>query len=173
MRRADSLGFALLAEGDELADLLDGERRARGVALRALDGDKLRLFVDGASDALIVERPVRKQIDLPVLHAVLRERAGRGADADDLLERVIRAADRAQKLVARQQVRAQRDGQRVRAAGDLRAHERRLRMEAVGIDALEVVAPLVVVAVARRRGEVRRVDAVFPFSEPVRSFISL
>ena len=33
-------------------------------------------------------------------------------------------------------------------------------MEAVGIDALEIVAPGIVVAVARSGGEVRRVDAV-------------
>ena len=49
----------------------------------------------------------------------------------------------------------------MRAAGDLGAHERGLGVEAVGIDALEIVAPGIVVAVARGGGEVRRVDAVF------------
>ena len=95
------------------------------------------------------------------MHAVFLERAGARADADDLLERVIWRADGAEQRVAGQKVGAERHGQRVRAAGDLGAHERGLRVEAVGIDALEIVAPGVVVAVARGGGKVRRVDAIF------------
>lgn len=102
-----------------------------------------------------------RQVDLPVVHAVFLERAGARADADDLLERVIRRADGAEQRVAGQEVGAERHGQRVRAAGDLGAHERGFRVEAVGIDALEIVAPGVVVAVARGGGKVRRVDTVF------------
>ena len=95
------------------------------------------------------------------MHAVFLERAGARADADDLLERVIWRADGAEQRVAGQKVGAERHGQCVRAAGDLGAHECGLGVEAVGIDALEIVAPGIVVAVARGGGKVRRVDAIF------------
>ena len=49
----------------------------------------------------------------------------------------------------------------MRAAGDLRAHERGLGVECVGIDALELVAADVVIAIARRCGKAGRADAVF------------
>ena len=158
---ADDVRVDALAERDQLADLLHGKRRPRGVALRALDGHELHAAAQRLLDGRIVKAVVRQQVDLPVVHAVFLERAGARADADDLLERVIRRADGAEQRVAGQEVGAERHGQRVRAAGDLGAHERGLRVEAVGIDALEIVAPGVVVAVARGGGKVRRVDAVF------------
>ena len=99
-----------LAERDELADFLHGVRRSCRVPLRALDGDELRLFRDRRADAVIIKRSVREQIDLPVAHAVLLERALGLADADDLLERVIRRADGAQQLVSGKKIRRQRDG---------------------------------------------------------------
>ena len=49
----------------------------------------------------------------------------------------------------------------MRAAGDLRPHERSLGVERVGIDALELVAADVVIAIARRCGKAGRADAVF------------
>ena len=157
---ADDVRVDALAERDQLADLRDRERRARGVALRALDGHELHAAAQRLLDGRIVKAVVRQQVDLPVVHAVFLERAGARADADDLLERVIRRADGAEQRVAGQEVGAECHGQRVRAAGDLGAHERGLGVEAVGIDALEIVAPGVVVAVARGGGKVRRVDAV-------------
>ncbi len=47
------------------------------------------------------------------------------------------------------------------AAGDLRPHQRRLRTEAVGVDPLQRVPPLVVVAVAGGEVEVVGGHAVF------------
>ena len=157
---AQSVGLALLAKRDELPDLFHRKRRARGVALGALDGDELCLVRDGGADAVIVERPVRQQIDLPVGNAVFLQRAFGRADADDLLQRVIRRTDGAEQLVAGQQVCAERHRQGVRAAGDLRAHERRLRAECRGVDALQLFTPQIVVAIARGGGKARRVHAV-------------
>ena len=49
----------------------------------------------------------------------------------------------------------------MRAAGDLRPHERSLGVERVGIDALELIAADVVIAIARRGGKAGRADAIF------------
>ena len=102
VHHADHVRLAPLAEGDELADLVHGEAGAGGVALGALDGNELGLGADGGADAVVVEAAVRQQIHLPVGDAVLFERAGGGTDTDDLLQRVIGAAHRAQQLVAGQ-----------------------------------------------------------------------
>ena len=157
---ADDIGTDGLDERDQLADLPDGERRAGGVALAALDGDELGARVDCRADAVVINRAVRLERNLRIAHAVFLERAGAFADADDLFQRVIRAADGGKQPVARQQVGAQRDGERVGATGDLRADERGLRVEAVGINALKRVAADVVVAVARRAREAGDVHAV-------------
>ena len=119
----------------------DAEAGTGGIALAALDGDELGLGADGPFDALIVKAAAGQQIHLPVGDAVLLEGAGGGADADDLLQRVIRRADRAEQLVTRKQIRAQRNGQRVRAAGDLGPYQRRLGAENAGIDALQIATP--------------------------------
>ena len=157
---ADDVGLDALAESDELPDLLHGEGRARGIALRALDGDELGALIDGPFNGGIVERAVRPEIRLRIRDAVLLQRADTLADADDLLKRVIRCADGGQKLVAGQEVRTEGDGERMCAAGDLRPDERCLGMKRIGIDALEIVAPVVVVAVARRGGKVAGADTV-------------
>ena len=154
VHHADDIRLALLTEGDQLTDLIHGEAGAGGVALGALDGDELGLFMDGGPNTVIVKAAVGQQIHLPVGNAVLLERAGGGADADDLLERVIRRTNGAEQLVAGQQIGAQRQRQRVGAAGDLGAHQRRFGAEAVGVDALQIVAALVVVAVAGGEVEV-------------------
>ena len=98
--------------------------------------DELRFRRDGGADGGKIKAAVVEQIDLPVAYAVFGERAGRGADADDLLERIVGLARDGEQLVAGQQVRAQRDGERVGAAGDLRANQRGLGVEGVGVDAL-------------------------------------
>ena len=90
---ADDIGTDGLDERDQLADLLDGERRAGGVALAALDGDELGARVDRRADAVVINRAVRLERNLRIAHAVFLERAGAFADADDLFQRVIRAAD--------------------------------------------------------------------------------
>ena len=92
---AQNVRFALLAERDQLPDLRDGERRPCRVALRALDGDELCFGADCGADAVKIERAVRQQVDLPVLHAVFHQRTLGRTDADDLLQRVIRRAVRA------------------------------------------------------------------------------
>ena len=109
--------------------------------------------MDGGPDAVVVKAAVRKQVYLTVADAVFPQGAGRGADADDLLQGVIGRPDGAQQLVARQEVGPQRQCQRMGAAGDLGPDQRRLRVEHVGIDALQIVPALVVVAVAG--GEVK------------------
>ena len=123
--------------------------------------DELRLIVQRALDGGEVKAAVFAQVDLPIADAVLLERARAFAKTDDLLKRIVGLAGDSEHLVARQQVGGQRDGQRVCAAGDLRADERGLGVEGTRVDALQIVAPLVIVAVAGRGGEVCRVHAVF------------
>ena len=157
----DDVGAQLFAERDGLADGVDRDRRARAVALGALDVDELRLIVQRALDGGEVKAAVFAQVDLRIADAVLLERAWAFSKADDLLKRIVGLAGDSEHLVARQQVGGQRDGQRVCAAGDLRADERGLGVEGARVDALQIVAPLVIVAVAGRGGEVCRVHAVF------------
>ena len=153
IHHADDVGLTALAEGDQLTDLPHGEGGAGGVALGALDGHQLGFFVDGGPDAVVVKAAVRKQVYLAVADAVFPQGAGRGADADDLLQRVIGRPDGAQQFVARQEVGPQRQCQRMSAAGDLGPDQRRLCVKHIGIDALQIVPALVVVAVAG--GEVK------------------
>ena len=144
----DDVGAQLFAERDGLADGVDRDRRARAVALGALDVDELRLIVQRALDGGEVKAAVFAQVDLRIADAVLLERAWAFAKTDDLLKRIVGLAGDSEHLVARQQVGGQRDGQRVCAAGDLRADERGLGVEGARVDALQIVAPLVIVAVA-------------------------
>ena len=154
-------GFTLFAEGDQLPDLCDGEGGPGGVALGALDGDELGALVDLLADGVVVKGAVRLQIRLGVGDAVLLQGALALADADDLLQRVVGGAHRGEQLVPRQQVGGERHRQRVGAAGDLGPHQRGLGVEHVGVDPLQIVPPLVVVAVAGGGGEVGGVDPVF------------
>ena len=132
----DNIRAQLLAEGNGFADGIDGDRRARAVALGALDVDELRLIVQRALDGGEVKAAVFAQVDLRIADAVLLERARAFADADDLLKRVVGLAGDGKQLIARQKVRGKRDGQRVRAAGDLRADERGLGVEGACVHAL-------------------------------------
>ena len=150
-----------LHEGDQLTNLLDRERRPRLIALGALDGDQLGALVDGRADAVPVEAAVGQQIHLTVADAVLLQRAGGRSDADDLLQRIVGPAHRRQQLVAGQQVGRQRHRQRMGAAGDLRAHQRGLGVEGIGVDALQIVATHVVIAIAGGGGKALGADAVF------------
>ena len=58
VHHADDVGLCALAERDQLPDLLHRKRRARGVALGALDRDELCPLIDRALDGWIVERTV-------------------------------------------------------------------------------------------------------------------
>ena len=98
--------------------------------------DEPGLFADRVFDAAKVKAAVVMQIDLTVGDAVFRKGTGGGTNADDLLQRIVRLSGNGKQLVARKQVRAQRDGKRMGAAGDLRTDERSLGAERVGIDAL-------------------------------------
>ena len=98
--------------------------------------DELGLIVQRALDGGEVKAAVFAQVDLRIADAVLLERAWAFADADDLFERVVGLAGDGEQLIARQKVGGKRDGQRVRAAGDLRADERGLGVEGAGVHAL-------------------------------------
>ena len=76
-------------------------------------------LVDGGTDAVVVEATVRQQVHLAVGNAVLGETAGGWADADDLLEGVIRAAGRTEDLVARTGVAGEGDAECVCTGGNL------------------------------------------------------
>ena len=155
------VGLDGLAEGDELADLSDGEGGAGGVALGALDGDELGTLVDLFADGVVVKGTVGLEIGLGVGDAVLLQRALAGADADDLFQGVIGSAHGREQLVAGEEVGREGNGQSVSAAGDLGTHQRGLGVEHVGIDALEVVTAFIVVTVAGGGGKVGGVHAVF------------
>ena len=88
------------------------------------------------ADGIIIKGAVRLQIRLPVGHAIFLEGAFRLANADHFLKRVIRTSNGRQQFIPGQQVCRKRHRQGVCAAGDLRADERRLGVEGVGIDAL-------------------------------------
>ena len=123
--------------------------------------DELCFIGNGGTDGVQIERTVLQQIHLAVCHAVFHQRAGGGADADDLFQCVVRSAGDGKQLIAGQKVGGERYGQRVRAAGDVRAHKSRFGVESVGIDALQIVTPLIVVTVTGRGGKMRGVHAVF------------
>ena len=80
--------------------------------------------------------------------------------ADDLVERVIGLVRNRVEQVAGAEQGIQPDGERMRAAGDAVPHECCLRAEHVRIDAVERVAPLVVIAVSAARREMRVAHAV-------------
>ena len=102
-------------------------------------------------DQVIVGGKVRQQRALVVVHAKLPQRTAalaRVSDADDAFQRVIRAARGGQQGVAGAQQTEQRDGQRVGAAHELRAHQCGLGPHAAGKDLLQLVAAVVPDAVA-------------------------
>ena len=71
IHHADDAGLEFLDKADQLADLLDREGGAGGIALGALNGDQLGLFIDRLADIFIVEGAVRQQLGLPVGDAEL------------------------------------------------------------------------------------------------------
>ena len=79
----------------------------------------MRTLIDSSTDAVVVEAAVRQQVDLTVRDAVLGEAAGGWADADDLLEGVIRAAGRSEVLVPRTGVAGEGDAERMCTGGNL------------------------------------------------------
>ena len=124
-----------------------------GIALGALNGDQLGLFVNGPADTFVVEAAVGKQIHLVVADAVFVQRAGGGTDADYFLQGVIGQTHGGKQLVTGQQIGAEGNSQGVGAAGDLRTHQRSLRMKNVCIDFFQVVTAQVIIAVAGGGGE--------------------
>ena len=123
--------------------------------------DQLRIFVDCSRDGSQIKIAVVKQIHLTVFDAVFHQRALAFTKPNDLLQRVIGLTGHGQQLVTGKKIGAQRHGEGVRAAGDLRTHQRSLGVEAVGIDALQIITPEVVVSITGCGGEVRGIDAVF------------
>ena len=131
-----------------MADLGYGVAGTGGVALGALNGDQLRFFIDGGADAVVVEGAVLQQLHLTVADAVFRQGAGRGAGTDHAGQRVVRRAHRREQLVTRQQIGRQCQRQRMSTAGDLGPYQSRLCAEDMSIDALQIVPPVIIVAVA-------------------------
>ena len=126
----------LLAEADQLPNLLHGETGTGGVALGALNGNELGARIDLGADSVIVKGSVRLQVRLRVGHAVFLQGALALPDADDLFQRIVGCAHGGEQLVPRQQIGGERHGQGVGAAGNLRPHQRCLRVEHIGIDPL-------------------------------------
>ena len=150
-----------LAEGDQLPNLLYGKGGPCGVALGALNGNELRLFVDGFPDGGVVKTAVGQKIHLPVGNAILCQGAGAFPYADYLLEGVIWHSNRGEKLVSRQQIGTEGHRQGMGAAGDLRPDQGRFRMKYIGVHPLQVVPAQVIVAVAGSGREAGRTDPVF------------
>ena len=117
--------------------------------------------MNGGADGVVVKAAVRPQVRLPVGDPVLRQGAGAGPDADDLLEGVVGQPHRREELVPRQKVGGQGHGQRMGAAGDLGPHQGGLGVKNVGVDPLQPLPAVVVVAVARGGGEVVGPHPVF------------
>ena len=156
IHHADNVGFALFAESNQLPDLLHGKTGAGGVAFGALNGNELRFFIDGLADSLIVESAVGQQVGLPIGDTVLGERPHRGTDADHALQGVVGRTHRGEEFIPGEEIGAECQRQCMGAAGDLGSHQRRLGVEHGGVDILQVVAALVIVAVARGEIEVPR-----------------
>ncbi|KAA8493653.1 hypothetical protein FVE85_4790 [Porphyridium purpureum] len=172
------LAVAVVDEEDDVwADVLDelhnarnvvhGERRAERVAARALDEHHARLRAQRGLYGVELDEAERAQVELAVRDAKVAERAGvrgalvvRAAQADDLLERVVRPARDAEQLVARAEDAEQRGGDGVRARDELGPHERLLAVEEACEDGVDDLPAEVAVAVAFDAGEVVRADAV-------------
>ena len=105
-------------------------------------------------DRLPVKEVIRKEVDLPVADAVLGKGAPGGSYADHLFQRVVGFSRNREEDLPGAQVPEQGRCQGVGAAGDLRANQRILRVEVVGIHLLEAVPSDVIVAVAGGAGEV-------------------
>lgn len=158
---ADAVGLDAVDFRRDGADVLDGERAAHAVAARALDLDHLRLVGDDVLDMGHVDF-TRNHRQLVVEHAEFLEGARAWVVvADDRLHRVVRLARQRDELITGAQDAEEHGRQGMRARDELRAHERALRAEDLGVELLELAAADVVVGVARRRVEVRVGDAAF------------
>ena len=148
-----------LDKRNQLPNLLHRKGRAHSIALGTLNRHQLCLFIDGFSDGRIVKCPILHELHLSVADPVFHQRAGRGHCPDDVFQCVIRLADRGKQLIPGQKVRTQRDCQCMCAAGNLGAHQSRLCPEAARIHLFQLIAPVVIVAIARRARKAGSVHA--------------
>ena len=148
-------------KGNQFSDLRNREGGACLISLGALNGDQPCVFADGGADSVIVEGSVGEKIDLAVADAILAERTGGGADADDFFQCIIGASDRGEELIAREKIGRERNGERMGAAGDLGTHERSFGAKAGRIDLFQHLAPHIVIAVSGGGSKASGIDAVF------------
>ena len=123
------------------------------VAAGALQLDQAHMLVfQQLAHAVKVDSAALEQVSLLIADAVVLKRphARLAADADDLFHRVVGLASGRQQHVARPQHAVQAQRQRVRARGNLRAHDCRLAAHQLRPDVRQVIAADVVVAVAGR-----------------------
>ena len=95
IHHTDNIRFYFFAEGNQLANLPDRKGGSGGIAFGALNGDDLGFIMDCFFNPRIVKGTIRKQIHLPISYTVLRQRAGAGPNADNLLQGVIGEPHRA------------------------------------------------------------------------------
>ena len=121
----------------------------------------MRALVDGGADGVIVEGAVRLQICLSIGDAVLLQGAFALPNADDFLQSIIGGAHWGEQFISGQEIGRQGHCQGVGAAGDLGADQGSLRVEHIGIDPLQIVPALIIIAVTGGSGKVRGIDPVF------------
>ena len=148
---------------DGLVDLANGQRWPPVVTARALDEYQLHCGRELGKHTLYVYAAVRAQGYFAVTNAKVPQRTVPclSGQTDDLFQRVVGFSGGRQHLVAGAKDAVETQRQRVRTRGDLRPHERVLRLEDEGEEPGERVAADVVVAIAGRGREVARGHAVF------------
>ena len=150
IHHANHIRLDFLNKCNQLPNLLHRKGRAHGITLGTLNRHQLCLFIDGFSDGRIVKCPILHELHLSVADPVFHQRAGRGHCPDDVFQCIIRLADRGKQFIPGQKVRTQRDCQCMCAAGNLGAHQSRLCPKAARIYLFQLIAPIVIVAIARR-----------------------
>ena len=98
---------------------------------------------------------------MSVGNAVFFQGTFRGADADHFFQRIVWFTYRRKQFVAGPQIAHQGQRQRMGAAGDLRAHQRILRVEKGCIYLLQGIPAQVIVAVTSSAKETRLADPAF------------
>ena len=136
----------------DLADLLDGKRFAHGVAAAALNEYELNVFVPcRLTDRRQIGNAVL-QIDLLIADAVALHAAAVIA-GNGILKGVVRRSGNGQNGVPGLYCGEHCAGQGMRAVDKADAHESSFRAEDVGVNFVERIAAVVIIAIAGRTGE--------------------
>ena len=136
----------------DLADLLDGKRLAHGVAAAALNEYELNVFVPCRhTDRRQIGNAVL-QVDLLIADAVALHAAAVIA-GNGILKGVVRRSGNGQNGVPGLYCGEHCAGQGMRAVDKADAHESSFCAENIGIDFIERIAAVVIVAIAGRAGK--------------------